>query len=440
MLDMSYPGPEAIHRQVLSNGIVVLVYENFAADSVVVEGYLRAGALSEGRAHAGLADFVASMLLHGTQHHSFSAIYEALESVGASLDFSAGRHVTDFSGSALAEDLDLVLDFLADALRYPIFPGEEVEQVRGEIMTGLQIRASDTRQMASLRFRELLYADHPYGISVYGYPETIAALTAEDLVDFHRLRYGPQDLAIAIVGAVKAEDAVRRVEATLGDWHNDAFVSLPEAPPASRPVVTIEDYVAIPNKTQSDLVLGLPGPPRAAGDYLDLSLANTVLGVFGMMGRLGANVREEQGLAYYVYSQLNGGLGPSPWYVATGVAPDRVDQARASILDEIARMQDELVPADELADNKTFRTGSLPVSLETNDGLASIIADMELLDLGLDYLQRFPELIEDITAERVQAAAHKYWSTTQMAVAVAGPPPSAIFVPGEEEARDEPDK
>ncbi|MDT8304861.1 MAG: pitrilysin family protein [Anaerolineae bacterium] len=432
MPDTRYPGPESIHRQVLSNGMIVLVYENFAAASVVVEGYLRAGALGEGRAMAGLADFVASTLLHGTQHHSFSAIYEALESVGASLDFSAGRHVTDFSGSALAEDLDLVLDLLAGALRHPAFPAEEVEQVRGEIMTGLQIRANDTRQMASLRFRELLYADHPYGLSVYGYPETIAAITPEHLADFHRQQYGPQDMAIIIVGAVKPEDAVRRVEATLGDWRNDACLPSPDAPPASRPVVTIEDYVAIPNKTQSDLVLGLPGPRRSADDYLDLSLANTILGVFGMMGRLGATVREDQGLAYYIFSRLNGGLGPSPWYVATGVAPDRVDQARASILHEIARMQEELVPADELADNKTYRTGSLPVSLETNDGLASVIGDMELLDLGLDYLQRFPDLIEKITAEDVQAAAQKYWSTAQLAVAVAGPPPPAIFVPGEE--------
>jgi zinc protease len=422
MLDKAYPGPESIHRQVLANGIVTLVYENFAAASVVVEGYLRAGALAESREQAGLADFVASTLLRGTEHHSFSAIYEALESVGASLDFSAGRHVTDFSGSALAEDLDLVLDLLADALRHPTFPAEEVEQVRGEILTGLQIRANDTRQMAGLRFREMLYSEHPYGTSVYGYPETITALAPAGLVTFHRQRYGPQDMAIVIVGAVKAEDAVRRVEAMLGDWQNDAYLPLTGVPPASRPVVTIEDYVAIPNKTQSDLVLGLPGPARSAEDYLDLSLANTILGVFGMMGRLGSNVREEQGLAYYVYSQLNGGLGPSPWYVATGVAPDHVEQARASILDEIARMQDELVPEDELADNKTFRTGSLPVSLETNDGLASVISDMELLDLGLDYLQRFPDLIEAITPERIQAAAQKYWSTTQLAVAVAGPP------------------
>ena len=425
MPDKTFPGPENIHRYELDNGIVVLIYENFAAASVVVEGYVCAGALSETREEAGLAEFVASLLLRGTRQRSFDQIYESLESVGASLDFSAGRHVTDFSAGGLAEDLDLILDLLADALRRPVFPEPEIEQARAEILTGLQIRANDTRQMAGLRFRELLYEDHPYGHSVRGYPETIRALSRDDLVDFHARHYGPAGMAIAVVGAVSAEEALERIEAALGDWQNGEWVAPPEVPAAPRPLVTLRDYVPIPEKTQSDIVLGLPGPPRSAPDYLDLSMANTILGVFGMMGRLGESVRERQGLAYYAYSRLQGGLGPYPWYVSTGVAPDKVEQAVASILEEIERIRAEEVSTEELADSKTYRIGSLPVSLETNDGLASVIVDMHLLDLGLDYLQRFEDLIGEITPERVRAAAQKYFSAEQIAVAIAGPPQPA---------------
>jgi zinc protease len=151
-------------------------------------------------------------------------------------------------------------------------------------------------------------------------------------------------------------------------------------------------------------------------------MANTILGVFGMMGRLGEKVREEQGLAYYAFSRLQGGLGPSPWYVSTGVAPTNVEQALESILAEVSRIQDEPTSDEELEDSKLYRTGSLPVSLETNDGLASIISDMELFELGLDYLQRFPDLIAEITTERVQVAARKYFSTENLAIVVAGPP------------------
>lgn len=422
MPDRTYPGPQNIHRTLLDNGIVVLVYENFAAQSVVVEGYYWAGALNEPREKAGLADFVAGMLMRGAKGRSFDEIYEALESVGASLDFSAGRHLSEFSAAGLAEDLDLLLDLLSDSLRQPTFPANEVEQLRGEIMTVLQIRANDTRHMAGLRFRELLYDGHPYGTSTQGYPDTVAIITREDLQDFHQRHYGPEGLTITVVGAVKADDAVRRVDAALGDWRNDAWIAPPELPSVSRPDGTLRDYVAMPEKTQSDIVMGLPGPPRSAEDYLDASMANTILGVFGMMGRLGEKVREEQGLAYYAYSRLQGGLGPSPWYVSTGVAPENVDQAIESILHEIARIQDEPVSREELEDSKLYRTGSLPVSLETNDGLASIISDMELLDLGHDYLQQFPDLIEEITPARVQATAQKYFSTEQIAIVVAGPP------------------
>jgi zinc protease len=178
----------------------------------------------------------------------------------------------------------------------------------------------------------------------------------------------------------------------------------------------------MPQKTQSDIMLGLPGPVRAAPDYLEASVANTILGVFGMMGRLGMTVREEQGLAYYAYSRLQGGLGPAPWFVSTGVAPDKVQQAIDSILVEIDRLINEPIPEDELADTQAYRTGTLPVSLETNDGLASIITDIELYELGLDYLQKLPEKIEAMTPESVQAAAKKYLSTEQIAIAVAGPP------------------
>ncbi len=140
-----------------------------------------------------------------------------------------------------------------------------------------------------------------------------------------------------------------------------------------------------------------------------------------MMGRIGKNVREAQGLAYYAYSSLQGGLGPGAWLAAAGVAPDKAEQAISSILDEIARIQNERVPAEELADSQAYRIGSLPVGLETNSGIANVITDMELYEWGLDYLLEYPDLVRAITPEQVQAAAQKYLSTENLGIAVAGP-------------------
>jgi zinc protease len=421
MPNLTYPGPDNIHRRRLPNGITVLVYENFASQSVVVEGVVHAGALVEPRDRAGLAHLTAELLMRGTASRSFAQIYEALEAVGASLGFSGGRNATEFSGRGLVEDLPLLLDLLAESLRRPTFPEAQLAQVQGQILTGLQIRANDTRRMAGLAFRELLYGDHPYGQSITGYEGTVSALGRREVVDFHRNYYGPEGMLITLVGAIETSEALAQVEAVLGDWRNEAQRPSPPIPDVPRPPHLQQTYVPLPDKSQSDLIMGLPGPRRAAPDYLDAKLMNTILGVFGMMGRIGKNVRQEQGLAYYAYSRLRGGLGPSPWYACAGVAPGDVERAMTSIRREIDRIQQEPVPAEELADSQAFATGSMPVGLETNSGLAGVITDMAYYGLGLDYLQRYPDMIDEITPARIQAAAQKYLSSEQLAVAVSGP-------------------
>ena len=390
------------------------------AESVVIEGIIRAGALAESAEQAGLSTFTADMLMRGSQKWEFEQIYEELESVGAVLSIGGNRHVSDFSGRGLVEDLPLMLDLLSDCLRRPTFPERQVEQIRGEIMTSLQMRANDTGRMAALAFRELLYEGHPYGKSVDGYEDTVGQIGQADLVAFHQEYYGPTEMIFTVVGAIEPAAAVAQIEAAFGDWQTRQE-PMPVAPPAKRPETIRRVTVDIPEKSQANIVLGLPGPKRSAPDYLEASMANTVLGVFGMMGRLGQRVREEQGLAYSIYSQLHGGLGPSPWTIGTGVAPDKVALAIDSRLAEVDRIRKQPIPEEELADSQAFRSGLLPVSLETNDGLASVITDIELYQLGRDYLQELPQKLLTMTPETVQAAAYKYLSTEQIVISIAGP-------------------
>ncbi len=415
-----YPGPESIHRYLLPNGLIILVFENPITESVVIEGLVRAGSLIETRATAGTASFTSEMLMRGTANRTFEEIYEDIESVGASLDFAAGRHISEFSGSCLAGDLNLLFDMLAESLREPSFPPDQIESVRGEFLTSLQIRDNNTRYRAAQAFRELLYSEHPYGLLVDGYPESMSQINTEDLARFHRDYYGPGCMIITLVGAVDTNQVVDQVEAAFGDWRS-AQVDMPQAPDAPGLDAGQRVFVPMEEKVQSDIILGVPGPRRSAVDYLEASVANTILGVFGMMGRLGQSVREDQGLAYYAYSQLAGGLGPSPWSVSTGVAPQNVEQAIKSVVHEIERLLTEPIPEDELEDTKAYRTGSLPVSLETNDGLASIITDMEFYSLGHDYLQLLPEKISAMTPDTVQSAAANYLHIDKMAISVAGP-------------------
>jgi zinc protease len=421
---MSIPGLEDIVRHELSNGIVILVRENHSSPSVVVSGYLPVGACDERPEQAGLAAFTAGALMRGTANRTFEQIYEALEAVGASVAVNGGTHITRFGTKSLVEDLPLALGTLADVLRHPTFPRDQVERLRGELLTDLEERAHDTRRMASLTFYELAYPEeHPYARSLTGYPETIAPLSRDDLAEFYAGGYGPLRMVIAVVGAVEAGDALAQVEAAFGDWEGHTYerAALPQAP---RITEVRERTVSIPGKTQSDVILGYPGPSRTAPEFLDAIVCNSILGIFGLMGRLGERVRDEQGLAYYSFSQVAGGPGPGPWRVIAGVNPANVERAVASVRAEIRRMCEELVSAEELGDNQAFITGSLPLRLETNEGVTQAILDMERYSLGLDYLQRYAGLIGEITPERVRAVAQRWLDADAYALAIAGPPSS----------------
>jgi zinc protease len=392
---------------------------------VVVEGYLQVGNLDEPKDLPGLASFTSGMLSRGTHRRTFTQVNEIVESVGASVGFSADQHTTGFSAKSLAEDLDLVLDVLADELRQPVFPAEYVERVRGLRMTAIAERENDTRQMASLAFRELMYGDHPLGRDLLGSRQSNAAINRDALLEFYQGFYRPQGMVVAIVGAIPTEEAVVRAAAAFGDWTTDQSVEAGrKVPPVPGLDGSRERRVSMPDKSQADVILGWPAMRRLDPDFDAARLANTVLGVFGMMGRLGENVRERQGMAYYAYSRLRADKEPGMWAAVAGVAPANVERAIRAMLVEVQRLCDQLVPEDELQDSKRYLTGSLPLQLETNDGVASLLVDMEWLGLGLDYLQRYPAIIEGVTAEDVQAAARRYLDPEKYVLAVAGPPES----------------
>lgn len=417
----TYPGPHDIVRREFPNGMTVLARANPTAASVVITGLVRAGAADVPPEKAGLSSFTADCLMRGTARRTFQQIYEEIESVGAAVNLDGGMNATGFAAKCLAQDLPLVMDILADVLQQPVFPSAEVEKERGEILTDLEERAHAPQRQASLKFRELLYSpQHPYGRSMEGYIETVQALGRDELEQFYRHYYGPRGMIVVIVGAIEPERALDLWGQAFGDWK---AVQVERAPlPPLAPLVGVRrECVPVPGKAQSDIVMGCVGPSRSASDYLDAALANSILGVFGMMGRLGASVRDKLGLAYYASSHLEGGLGPGAWVLYAGVNPANVERAIESMRAEVRRLRDKLVSASELADNKSFVTGSLPLQLETNDGVAAVIVDMELYGLGLDYLQRYSDMIRSITPKRIRAAVQKYLDPDNMAIAVAGP-------------------
>lgn len=417
----SLPGPKDIHREVLPNGITVLTRSNFNSPSVVISGYFDAGALFDPDEKLGLADFVTSALMRGTKKHSFDEIYNILESCGASLGFNTGLHKSGFHGRSLAEDLSLLLGLLAESLTQPAFPKAEMEKLRAQLLTGLAINAEDTSEMASATFDKILYKDHPYSRPEEGTPETVRRITREDLVKFQREYFDPRGMVIAVVGAVEAEEAVRQVKRALGGWQVKGQKEAPALPEVKPLKKTVSKHHRIAGKSQSDIVIGTNGPKRRDAEYMAASLGNNVLGQFGMMGRIGDSVREKAGLAYYAYSSLHAGIGPGSWEVNAGVNPGNVQKASGLIVEELKRFVQEGVAVDELADSKANFIGRLPLSLESNGGVAGALLNIERHDLGLDQYLRYADQVNEVTREDVLSAARKFIDPDRLAIAVAGP-------------------
>jgi len=419
------PGPKTVLRQELDNGITFLARENFSSPSVVISGYLRVGALLEDTHMAGLASMTAASLMRGTRQRKFGQIYETIESIGARLNFAAGKHSISFSAKGLAEDLGVLLDLLHEVLLTPTFPKAQVDRLRAEKLTALAIRDQETSARADLAFNQLIYGDHPYAIPTEGNKDTVAQLTAANARSFHRRYFGPDGMVICVVGGIKARQAAKAVSQRFTSWKGNGRVPDLSVPSVSPPKGLQQTHVDLEGKSQADLVLGIPGPPRSDPDFVSAALANNILGRFGMFGRIGEVVREQAGLAYYAYSTLVGGMGPGPWQVVAGVNPGNLEKAIELIRGELGKIIQRPPDKDELDDNKANFIGRLPLQLESNEGVAGAIVNAERHSLGNDYYQKYPDLIASVTRDDILRVAQRFIDPDNLAIASAGPPAAA---------------
>ncbi len=417
----SLPGADNVYRARLENGIVLLVRKNESSSSVVISGYLPGGSMLDPQEKLGLAYFTAAMLLRGTENRTFQEIFDDLETAGASLGFGASVHNVNFSGRSLVEDLPHLINQLKDCLLSPTFPEDQVERLRAQMLTHLAIRAQDTAEMANLKFDEILFMGHPYARPEEGFPETIRAITREDLQAFHRRHYGPEGMVIVVVGAVEPAQVHELLQHSFSGWQNLGQPEQPEMPPVQPRTEKTRLHIPLPGKTQMDILMGMHGPRRTDPDYLAASLGNNILGQFGMMGRIGGAVREKAGLAYSASTSLNGWISAGSWEISAGVNPANAEKAIEIILAEVSRFVTEPVSGEELLDSQMNFIGRLPLSLESNSGIARGLLNIERFDLGLDYFREYPARISAITAQQVLETARRYLQPERFLIVSCGP-------------------
>jgi len=405
-------------RAVLDNGAVVVSQPLPSNPFIAFRGSVPAGTVAEGEAF-GVAEFASRLLLGGTRRTSAAKLADRLEGIGATLEFHNTQELLLFSGRCTRETAAETVRILVDCLSQPAFPAKEVEQVRGELLNDLRIEEDDTRQRA---YRELLRAvfpkDHPYGRDPKGGEERVRRIRRSDLVAFHETHVGPDGLIFAITGDVDRVLIEKAVATPLARFRGEAEPARPTPPPPYKPRHLVID---MPHKSQADVVVGAPAVPRRHDDYYALLLANLLLGRIGLFGRLGKNLRDELGLAYYAYSNLDARMAAGMWSINVGLNPSNLVRGVQGIRDELARLRTEPFAPQEIGDGKDNQVGSLVVSLERNAEVAAELHRMEHYGLGMDFLERYGEIIQGLTDEVVRDAAVKYFSATPGSWMIAGP-------------------
>lgn len=406
----------------LPNGLrVATLDDSWARQSDVLVAVVRvqAGSALDGEL-PGLARFTGSMLTRGSAGRTIDELAIELDGLGASLGTGVGAEASDGSIKCLSADGDLVMAYLADALLRPDFPTEQVDLVRGQMLSALRQMRDSTRAEAERLMREAIFpAGHPMHASSIGDEDSLAAIDRATLVTYHSLAFRPEEGIVAVAGGVTHAAAVELVERHFGAWTGappTVVVAMPPMPPAEQRLSG-----GLAGKSQSDIAMGVPALLRSHPDYYALSVANLILGRFGLMGRLGESVRERQGMAYYVYSSVEAGRSVGLWTVNAGVDPSNVERAIASTLEEVRGFQAGGPTEREFSDAVGSVTGSLPLSLETSGGIANVISDIVYYELGEDYLQRYRAIMRGLTPDEIVNAARAHIDSERLTISVVGP-------------------
>jgi zinc protease len=408
-------------RQVLDNGLVVMVRQARTTPAVTIQAAIRAGSLYDPDDQLGLAHFLSRTIDRGTSRRSADQIAEELDSRGVSWSIGTTRHQLTISCTCLSEDFDHMIDLLGDVVMRPTFPEDQVIRRRGEIITNIRQDEDNPAVVAVEGLMALLYpAPHPYGRRARGTVASVESVDSASLEGFYRRRFSPVTVSLVVVGDVEHSQVIESASRIFRDWKNEASadttVSTPVSPSARR-----TEVFSMMNKAQADIAYGFVAATRADPAFYALWIMNHALGQYALGGRLGDSIRERQGMAYYVFSSLDANIGAGPLVIRAGVNPANVDRAIQSIDEELRSALSPGFTERDVQESRQYLIGSLPRNLETNAGVASFLQAAEFFNLGLDYDRRLPSLLEAVTLDDVWAAARLVLDPERATVVVAGP-------------------
>jgi zinc protease len=401
----------------LPNGLQVVLVSHHEQPAVSARMIVRAGAAQDPPGKLGLAMLTAALLDQGAGARSAAELADTIDFVGGILGSGAGTDLSYVNAVVMKDSLPLALDLIADVVRRPTFAADEIERQRQQAMSALKVAFEDPDNVASQVIDRLIYGFHPYGLPGNGTPATLASLTRQDFVDFHKQYYVPNNALLAIVGDVTADEAMGGVEKALGDWQPGTVPpsQMTEPPPATRRVIVVDR----PDAVQTEIRVGQIGIPRKHTDYVALDQAVKILGGEGA-NRLQQVLRTQKSLTYGASADLEAYKVAGGIVAETDTRTNSTAEALRIVVDEIARLQRERVYEAELDGAQAYMVGQFPLTIETPDAIATQVLNQLFYELPLDDLQSYRERVLSVTPDDVQRIARTYFNPDRLAVVLVG--------------------
>ena len=407
-----------IERVVSPGGIEAWLVHEPAVPMIAVDFAFGGGAAQDPAGKAGTANLVASLLDEGAGDLDSKTFHARLERKAIELGFQAERDTLRGTLRTLTENRDEAFDYLRLALTKPRFEDTDVEIIRSQILSNLRRATTSPTDIASLRWWQTAFADHPYGRPVNGSLESVPTVTADDLKDYTRRVLARANLKIAVVGDIDAE----AVKAML----DRVFGALP-AEPDLKPVANVAPrglgrrIVVKLDVPQAVVTFGGAGIARKDPDFMAAYIVNHILGGGAFSSRLYQEVREKRGLAYSVYDSLVWLNHSALFLGGTATRADRAGETLDVIDKEIRRLAESGPTADELGKAKAYLNGSFALNLDTSSKIAALLVQLQLDGLGIDYFTRRPQMINAVTLDDAKRVAKRLLDGG-MLVTVAGRP------------------
>ncbi len=404
-----------IETATLSNGIKVITETMPHVRSVSIGVWIGSGSRREVGAENGISHFIEHMVFKGTSHRSAEDIARSVDSIGGGLDAFTSKELVSYNTKVLDEHVPIAFDVLSDLVLNPLFRDEDVDKEKGVILEELKMEVDNPEYLIHEIFSSNFWKDHPLGKPIIGTKDTVNGFHREMLCEYWGRIYSPSNILITAAGNLKHDQIVRLAEERFEKLERRTPL-VPEQPPKPHARLVFRNKSSL---EQVHVYMGLPSYPLPHEDRFVCYVLNTVLGG-GMSSRLFQNIREKQGLAYSVYSELSMYRDAGCLAICAGTSMETAQQVVLSVMHELREMRENQVPADELRRAKDHLKGSFMLGLESTSSRMGNLARQEMYFGRFFSLDEMIESIEAVTADQVQRIALEFFHPDRVALAMLG--------------------